>query len=235
MTKIGEYNLLTLLGKGRGGQVWSALDKDGAVVALKIFNAGVAARPEYDRGRELSHPNILSPLSFSTIGDVSVMAMPMCEGRSVDNAAGYFSEEAAWKLMLDIGSALAYLHSLGSCHGDVKPSNILREGNEFLLADFGAGFGGDLSSYVFAAPEPVRTALSDIWSLGASVFNLVMGSQVFNGLGGRAQKKDSDLPFMRKSMPELSGLVMRCLSFDSSVRPFAAEIVRLAEENLKRV
>ena len=242
---IAGYKLVTLLGKGQGGEVWSAVGKDGVVIALKLFAPATLhenAKEEYDRGKSLRHPNIVTPLSFGIVNDGAFIVMPLYEGRSVDNAAGHFQETVAWKLIYDIGSALAYLHSESLCHGDVKPSNILRNGDSFLLADFGSCFevktgspANDLSSYLFSAPEETKTERSDIWSLGATVFNLVMGSQVFNGLGGRSQREETVIPFMRKTMPELNAFVVECLSFHPSARPSAKDVLLLAENNLKRL
>lgn len=242
---IAGYKLVTLLGKGQGGEVWSAVGKDGVVIALKLFAPATLqenAKKEYVRGKSLNHPNIVTPHSFGMADDEAFIVMPLIEGRSVDNSAGYFQEDMAWKLIHDIGSALAYLHSESLCHGDVKPSNILRSGDRFLLADFGSCFeiktgspASDLSSYLFSAPEEIKTEKSDIWSLGATVFNLVMGSLVLNGLGGRSQRDETEIPFMRKSMPELSAFVVECLSFHSTSRPSAKDVQLLAEDNLKRL
>lgn len=239
------HKLLYLLGKGQGGEVWAAVNEAGTVVAVKLFSPTgprEAAEAEYKRGAALSHPNIITPQEFIGTDAQPAMVIPFCDGRSVDNAAGYFNEVMAWKLLSDIGAALAYLHAANLCHGDVKPSNILRKGRAFLLADFGSCFesqtghpAGDLSSYQFAAPESTKTEKSDVWSLGAAVFNLVMGIHVFNGLGGKAQQKETEIPFMRKSMPELSALIYRCLAFDASARPSPHEIVSLAEKNLERL
>ena len=242
---LGPFKLVSLLGAGLGGEVRAALDARHSPVALKVFKSGTplqAARAEFEANRLLDHPNILKSKSFQVFDNLCVIVLPYCEGRSVDNVAGYFTEETAWKLIFDIGSALACLHGKGLCHGDVKPSNILRSGNDFLLADFGSCFSarsqavpGDLSSYQFSAPEKERNEKSDIWSLGATVFHLVMGSHVFNGLGGKAQGRDSVLPYMRKTMPGLSELVLRCLSFHPDQRPDALELVRVAEKNLKLI
>jgi len=169
------------------------------------------------------------------------MTMPLIEGRSVENLAGFVSERTAWQLIRDIASAMVYLYEKGLCHGDVQPSNILWDGKAFLLGDWGAcqrlgdqHVEADLDSYQYCAPEKIRTEKSDIWSLGASVFFLVMGVPVFSGLGGKAQKKDSDVPLMRKAFPELSSCVKACLSYCPEDRPSAEELCNLAKEQLKR-
>lgn len=240
--RIGPFRLVTMLGAGAGGEVWAAIGRDNVPVALKFFKGGTpldTVKKEFDTGRRLAHGNIIQPKSLEIIDNEAIIALPYCEGRSIDNAAGFFTEKNAWKLLLDIGSALVYMHAQGICHGDVKPSNILREGENFFLSDFGSCFSpevqsapGDLSSYQYCAPETSRSEKSDIWSLGASVFNMVMGSTVFNGFGGKKQKRDTDIPFMRKSMPQLSALVSRCLSFEADARPSALEICREAEDAL---
>ena len=236
-TQAGPWKLLHLIGKG----VWAAVDKKGQPAAVKVFKAGQekAAEQEFLAGKSQEHPNLLQPVSFSVEEGIPLIAMPLCKGRSTDNVAGFFSEAMAWKLLLDISSALSFLHAKGLCHGDVKPSNILWDGQTFLLADFGSCFKaptvrepGDDSSWRFAAPEREKSFASDIWSLGATLFNLVMGTQVFNGMGGQSQREDSGIPFMRKSMPELSRLVIRCLHFKPEERPSASAILAAAQEGM---
>ena len=237
-----KYKKISLLGAGLGGEVWECLAADGHIVAVKYFSQGKdAAEDEYNYGQEFSHPNIVHPISLFMQDSVPIMTMPYMEVRSVDNVAGFISEKTAWRLIRDIASALDYLHGKGVCHGDIKPSNILSDGESFLLGDLGSCFKlgeqpeiADRSSYQYVAPESSKTFKSDIWSLGASVFYMILGTPVFRGLGGKAQKKDSDVPLMRKSMPELSECVKACLAFSAGERPSAEELVRLAIQQLIR-
>lgn len=238
---MGIYKLHTLLGAGQTGEVWAAVGPDKGSVALKLFpqEAVLQAREEYERACLFSHRNLLRPLSFHEEKGIPYMVMPYCEGRSMDNLAGYFvDEKTCWKLLCDISSALMALQEKGFCHGDVKPSNILWDGTVFLLADFGscspvgkAPVSEDRSSYSYAAPEITATEKSDVWSLAASVFNLIMESQVFNGLGGHGQHRCSPIPHLPKSKPAvLAQLLVQSLSFDPSERPTVRQIHELAEE-----
>jgi len=239
---MNSFKRITLLGSGISGDVWACLDSGRQVLAVKYFKQGrEAAESEFRRGQSLSHPNIVQPLSFDIQDGVPVMTMPFLEGRSVENVAGFVTERTAWQLIRDIASALAYLDGEGLCHGDVKPSNILWDGKVFRLGDWGACFKrgeapaeADRSSFRYAAPEKDRTEKSDIWSLGASVFFLVMGVPVFCGLGGKAQKKDSDIPLMRKSLPALSACVKSCLAYAPEERPSAVDLAALAGEQIRR-
>ena len=237
-----SFKKITLLGSGICGDVWACLDSGGQVLAVKFFKRDPrAAENEFRTGMSLSHPNILRPIEFGILEGTPVMTMPFLEGRSVENLAGFVSERIAWQLMRDIASVMVYLYGKGLCHGDIKPSNILWNGKDFLLGDWGAccrlgdkTLESDQSSFQYCPPEKNKTDKSDIWSLGASVFFLVMGSPVFSGLGGRAQKKESNVPLMRKSLPELSACIKACLSYFPEDRPSAADLVAIAEEQLKR-
>ena len=250
---LGNYKLVLKLGAGCSGEVWSAISTaSGQAVALKIFRNGRTAKSvvenEYEMATRVVHPHILKPTCICQISDYWVMEMPLCMGRSMDEVAGYMSVKHIWQLLHDMASALSALHQVNIGHLDVKPSNILYDGHRFLLSDFGScsEISGeqspervisDHSSYRFDSPELIKgeyTVACDIWSLGATVFHLFMGCDVFNGLGGRVQKETSPLPYMRKNLPVLSELVIRCLAFDSHQRPTALEIVELAQDQLKQ-
>ena len=250
--QLGAYKLISLLGKGKSGEVWSAISEvDNQAVALKIFSGGMEAHSkalyEYETATRWSHPNLLKPLALCNWDGHWGMVMPLCVGRSVDGVAGYVQEKHVWQLLHDVSSALSVLHQQGWGHWDVKPSNILWDESQFLLSDFGSSrkvgmddaevfVCSDNSSYRFDAPELTRgiqCEASDIWSLGATAFYLFMGCHVFHGLGGRAQKQESVVPCMRKNLPDLSGLIGRCLAYDFRVRPTADEIRELSRQQLE--
>lgn len=249
---VDGVKLLNLLGSGKSGEVWSALSGDGKVVALKIYRSKHEVREfaeyEYRMANLFRHVNILSPTGISSHDEHPVICLPYCEGRSVDGIAGHISERMLWKLITEISGALAEIHDNGYGHFDIKPSNILWDGEKFMLSDFGACMktgescsvedtAEDASSYRFDAPElgTQHCVASDIWSLGATVFYLCMGCHAFNGLGGRAQHKDSPVPVMRKALPALSTLVQSCLDFNPANRPTAKQVCEIANAELNRL
>jgi serine/threonine protein kinase len=248
---VGGFRLLFLIGVGKSSEVWSAIDeKTNDIIALKIFTATDRAEKnaeyEYSMSIMFHHPNVLSSCGICQIDGHPVNIMPYCMGRSVEGIAGYISLTHVWKLLYDISSALSVIHLSGYGHFNIKPSNILWNGDMFILSDFSCcqkindkksgtspSCNDDKSSYRFDAPELFdgeRVVESDIWSLGATVFYLYMGCHVFNGLGGRSQKRESPLPYMRRTLPELSNLISQCLSYDCSQRPTVDDVVRIAKE-----
>lgn len=250
--KLGKYQLVALLGTGLSGEVWSAVSIGViSVVALKIFRMDSITEEqvkyEYEMAVKITHPNLLKPVRIECVDGYWLMEMPLCMGRSVDGIAGFMKERHIWKLLHDVASGLSVLHENGLGHFDIKPSNILWNEERFLISDFGSCkaletcrneslMTVDESSYRFDAPElnkGVRVSASDIWSLGATVFNLFMGCHVFNGLGGRVQQKASPIPYMRKNRPVLSELVVRCLAYDYNQRPTADEIVSISKRQLE--
>lgn len=247
---LAGYKLVHLLGSGSCGEVWAAVADKSNVVALKVFadslQAEQASAYEYDMSSRFQHAHILHPAALLAEHGRFAIAFPYCEGRSVDGVAASVSEALLWHLLCDIGSALSAVHAQGYGHFDVKPSNILWDGHDFLLSDFGAcrqvnqladpAVVIDASSYRFCAPEldTHPATACDIWSLGATIFYLYMGCHVFNGLGGKAQHQNSPLPYMRKNLPALSSLVQRCLSFNPAQRPTASEICDIAQQERAR-
>lgn len=219
-TIIGDYRLECLAGRGDNAEVWfSTKTDDGTMSALKVMGSG-AANNYYDYVCNLDHPNIARPAALSIHGDKGVLVLPLCEGRSVELLAGWASERQAWQLLVDIASALNASHSAGIAHGNVCAENILWDGEKFMLTGFSS------TRSVADGGQPA----DDIWQLGATIFYLCMGCQVFNGTGMKAQRPSSPLPYMRKSMPRLSETVQRCLAYDG--RPTAEEMVGMAKKGL---
>lgn len=248
---VADAKLIRLLGAGESGEVWSALNHDGNVVAMKIYKGKEEVRKkaehEYEMACRFNNDNIIAPFSLSYHNMHPVIILPYCEGRSVDGVAAHFTENMIWKLIMNISYALSAIHESGYAHLDVKPSNILWDGKQFILSDFGAcmkpdamkkyATATDTSSYRFDAPELHRQPCpaSDMWSLGATIFYLYMGCHVFNGLGGRSQHKDSPIPYMRKSLPKLSQLVRKCLDVDPSCRPSSRQVYEIASETVDTI
>lgn len=139
-------------------------------------------------------------------------------------------EIAAWRLLCDIAQEL--LRQEGNAI--VKPSLIsIQEDGGFQLE----APQGEVAIDGFDAPECAhsgRTTESTVWSLGATVFYIMMGCQVMNGRGGRGQTAQSRIPYLRHGMPDLSELTQRSLRYQPRLRPTVQDIITIAKANLQR-
>lgn len=253
----GRYTLIRFLGNGSFGEVWLAHDQlSGCDLALKIYlsldPAGVEEfQREYANTIDLSSPYLLTPEYFDVYGRRPFLVMKYCENGSSSKLAGQISEDKLWDFIHDVASGLEILHSQSDpiVHQDIKPDNILVDSNgRFLITDFGISkrlratmrrlSKRDVSSGAmpYMAPErfesmPKLNPASDIWSLGASIYELATGELPLNGFGGSMLKHGAEVPSLGPSVSQsLNNLMMACLSPEPTARPTAKEIVEAASE-----
>jgi len=121
------------------------------------------------------HPNILQYRFAVGDGGVSLYSPRMrCDLSQLAD----MSDLQVKRMTFDIGSALIFIHAAGIWHKDVKPHNILVDGERYVLCDFGSSsFKSDPTpngTYSIRAPElwadGVFTDACDVWSLGATIF-----------------------------------------------------------------
>src|SRR5574341_2458084 len=205
----GRYSLERELGRGGMGVVYLArevrLDRP---VAIKLLRPELAAdgppRERFMReartAAKLSHPNIIPIHSVDEVGDFVFFVMSYVEGETLTDRVrqrGPLAPSEAARVLREVAWALAYAHSLGVIHRDVKPDNILLEGatGRALVADFGiAGLvksaaaldGGEvIGTPEFMSPEQALglqvDARSDLYSLGAVAFFALSGKLPFEG------------------------------------------------------
>jgi len=214
-----RYRLQEPLGDGGFSKVWKAVDEDAmTIVAIKLFSVRDAegiefCRSEYQQTFDLHHPHILKPSFFGVDRNVTpFLLMPFCSRGSLENRR--LTEREIARLLLQLGSALAYLHGLPSpvVHYDLRPDNVLvNDAGEYMLSDFGisrklelrltkpmAGSGNysrGLTPMPYRAPELCTTETdehfantrTDIWALGATAYYLATGMPPFLEQGGYAQ------------------------------------------------
>ncbi|MDL4773933.1 WD40 repeat domain-containing serine/threonine protein kinase [Actinomadura xylanilytica] len=211
-TVAGRYRILGLIGRGGMGRVWRAydaeLDREVAVKELLLSDAidDTERREWYARAaREaraaarLHHPGIVA-LYDRVIGDDGRpwLVMELVAGRSLDDVLRTGGPLPV-RRVADIGrqmlDALAAAHAKGIVHRDVKPANVLLDGDRVVLTDFGiAALEGDatltksgvqLGTPAYMSPEQVRghsaTPRSDLWALGATLYAAVEGRPPFQG------------------------------------------------------
>lgn len=253
----GRYKLLKLLGRGGFSEVWLATDEWTKLdVAVKVYAPGQGMDEDglKDFCKELSnvynlnHTNLLKPQHVDTWEGMPYLVMAYCEKGSCYGQVGKFTEKEAWKLIGDVASGLAYLHAQDIIHQDIKPDNILIDNNgNYVITDFGisvqtrstlrksarqASTGGTTA---YMAPErfakdaaPVKA--SDIWSLGATVYELVTGRMPFGEVGGGMQRGGADIPTINARItPALRQTIARMLAEDPWDRPTASLLADWAQ------
>src|SRR5271169_3182456 len=148
-TKIGPYEIASLLGVGGMGEVYRSRDsKLGREVALKVLPAAVAADPDrlarFSREAKvlaaLNHPNIAAIYGLEDSASSHALVMELVEGPTLADRiqAGPIPAEEALPLAKQICEALEYAHERGIIHRDLKPANVkvTPEGTVKVL-DFG--------------------------------------------------------------------------------------------------
>lgn len=232
------------------------------LVAIKIYRPknildaeGIQTfKKEYKTVYNCHHANLLKPTGFSIIGDsIPYLVMPYCEKGSAEKMIGNFSStDDIWKFIYDTASGLAYLHSCNPpiIHQDIKPANILVDINgNYCITDFGisvkTGKNDDdhedesSGTIIYMAPErfgedysPIPQ--SDVWSLGATFFEILTGDVPFGNDGGAAQKNGIAIPEIKANVPrKIKNLVYACLNADPHQRPTAEKIADIARKKGK--
>lgn len=261
-----RYYLERLLGRGNFSEVWLAKDiKTDIQVALKVYapatgldDAGlnVFAR-EFSLVVNANHKNLLKPLYYDSCDRKPYLVLPYCKEGSIMKLVGKFTEHDAWRLLRDVASGLAWLHGMNPpvIHQDIKPDNIMVGDNgDFMITDFGVSthlkstLRKSLSSafssagtIAYMAPErfgkdntPIMA--NDIYSLGATVFEMLSGDTPFGDDGGLVQKKGAEVPELKGDYSEqLKKVVAKCLKTNPWERPTAEQLEKYAIAGLEGV
>jgi Tol biopolymer transport system component len=170
-TRIGPYEIQSLLGTGGMGEVYRAreakLNRD---VALKILPGGVAVdhdrlarfRREAQLLAALSHPNIGQIYGFEDDGAVPALVLELVEGPTLADriVEGPLEIVEALRIAVPIALALESAHHQSIIHRDLKPANVkVREDGTVKVLDFGLAKALDpaSASTVEAANSPTLT------------------------------------------------------------------------------
>jgi serine/threonine-protein kinase len=146
---LGDAYLLEReLGGGGMSRVFLAHDRLlGRRVVVKVLLPELAAGVNVERFRreiqlaaQLQHPHIVPLLSAGEAGPLPYFIMPFVAGESLRARMGREGElpiAETVRILRDVVSALAYAHSCGVVHRDVKPDNVLISGGVAVVTDFG--------------------------------------------------------------------------------------------------
>jgi serine/threonine-protein kinase len=261
----GRYQILRKLGAGGMANVYLAEDQElGRRVAIKILNDRHANdeqfverfRREAKNAAALSHPNIVSIYDRGEAEGTYYIAMEYLDGRSLKElilSRGDAPIAVVVEYARQILSALRFAHRHGIVHRDIKPHNVLVDGEgRVKVTDFGIARAGtsqmtEAGSIVgtaqYLSPEQARGAdvdqRSDLYSLGVLMYEMLTGEVPFSGDTPVeiAMKHLSQTPVppstKRHDVPrELDMVVMRALAKDPDDRYQSADEM---EADLDRV
>jgi serine/threonine protein kinase len=257
---VGPYRILEELGRGAAGRVFKVEHNiTQRLEAMKVLERGRPDAPELaERSlREIrlqarmDHPNIAAIHNAFWAGEDLVLVMELIEGCSLRRLleAGRIPLPAAIDYACQALSALAYAHARGVIHRDISPSNmIVGSDGPLKLSDFGLAKGpadvrvsqngAPLGSLYYMSPEQVRglsqvDARSDIYSLGAVLYELVTGRKPFDGESAysimveQVEKQPAPPIEVEPGLPEpLNDIILRALEKDPSRRFSSADEFR---------
>jgi hypothetical protein len=256
---LGRHEILEEIDRGGMGVVYRARDLVlDRVVALKVIRSGSFASADevrrfYREARaaaQLRHPNIVPIYGMGLCEQQHCFTMALFpRGSLMRHLADYRTDaRGAVALLVKIARAVQEAHERGIIHRDLKPGNILLdERGEPAVSDFGLAKRVDVSATLtqpshavgtpaYMSPEQVRceeaTALSDVWSLGVILYELLTGSRPFAGNAADDVKQQivhSDVVSPRRLRPDLprdlETIVLACLEKDPVRRyPSAAAL-----------
>ena len=204
-----RYELEELVGTGGMSSVYRARDRLlERHVALKILHPHHSSdedfvqrfRKEARLVAQLSHPNIVTVIDRGDDGGRQFIVFEYVEGENLKEVVtreGPLPLRRVLELALQIGRGLAFAHSQGLVHRDVKPQNVLMNGDDQAkVTDFGIARSIDvdvgvtqtgtvLGTSAYIAPEQASggdiTPQTDVYSLGVVLYELLTGEVPFPG------------------------------------------------------
>ena len=208
------YTIERVLGEGGMATVYLATDgKHRRQVAVKVMRPELAATVGAERflreveiAAQLTHPHILPVHDSGEVDGVLYYVMPFVEGESLHDRIKRETQlpvEEALRIAREVSEALAYAHGKRIVHRDIKPGNIMLSAGHALVADFGiaravdarggsiTGTGLAVGTPQYMSPEQASGSSnidirSDIYALGAVLYEMLTGETPFTGPNAQA-------------------------------------------------
>lgn len=254
---IPGFRVQRQLGRGGMGAVYLArqqagLDRDVAVKTVLSDRTEPYFRKRFlDEGQrqaELHHPNILPIFAAGEHNDALFLVMHYARSGTLREKLrdGGLGTDESIAIITQVVKALRHAHheiSPPLAHLDIKPENILFDGDNVLLSDFGiarriaTGSGaatvvaGDPRYWAPEQQENKESTKSDIYALGVMFHEVLAGVRPTKGLGAMPHGKRTQC--LRRSLPasarRFAPLISSCIDDDPDRRPTASEALSALE------
>src|SRR2546425_12119340 len=262
-----RYRMVEPIGTGGSSQVYlaqdTALNREGAVRALEP----AAAADGKTRGMfvkearalaQLSHPNIVAVYDVGEVDGAPFIVMEHLPGGSLKQRierGGALRAGDAVRIATEVANGLAFAHSKGIIHADLKPSNILFDANDTAkICDFGiartpqedADTPQLYATAMYVAPERVEgkstTVQSDVYGLGLVLYEALVGKPPFTSSNAAVLLRDhvvrQPVPpsHLRQSLPkELDTVALKALAKQPNLRYQKASDFAVALQRIENV
>jgi tRNA A-37 threonylcarbamoyl transferase component Bud32 len=245
-----RYRILEPIGAGGTSQVYLAQDTAlGREVAIKVLDPQASADgtlrklfvKEARALAQLSHPNIVGVFDVGEVDGLPFIVMEHVAGSSLKQRierSGALPLSDAVRLTDGIASGLAFAHSRGIVHADLKPSNILLDQNDKpKICDFGIARTPAedsespqlFATALYVAPERVEgrpaSVASDIYGLGLVMYEMLVGKPPFTSGNAAVLLRDHVVrppvppSHLRPSLPkDVDAIVLKALAKDPALR-----------------
>lgn len=253
-----RFEILDRVGSGGMATVYKAWDpRLQRSIAVKIIAGGddLTVRRflrEAEAQARVEHENVLEVYETGVVGHFHYIAMQYIDGPTLTGMREETTLEEKLELLIRVAEGLHAAHRTGLIHRDIKPGNILVERNadapKPYLLDFGLAVepgepgltatGVVIGTPRYMAPERISAShialdrRSDIYSLGATFYELLSGQPPFSSssaLQTLVEVVESDVRPLRSVLPgvppEVDAIVMKCLEKDPERRYATARAV----------
>jgi serine/threonine protein kinase len=257
--QIDTYRLLNLMMTGQTSQVWESTElSSGRHFAIKMLLPEHARSPmqrhylfhEYRVGKQVTHPKVIKMLDLRRDPEHPYVIMEFFPSTNLKLRLMHkdpFARENLKEIIEQTATALAYMHSKGWVHRDVKPDNVLvASSGEVRLIDFAlaqrmrkrkknlfgrmkkSGRAQGTRSYM--SPEQIRAealdARADIYSLGITIYELLTYRPPFRAASAQDllvkqlyEKPASPVQYNPDVSPEMADLILKMLEKKPEDRP----------------
>ena len=229
------------------------LDRPVAVKVLKPMHGdtdiGVRFRREGRTAARLSHPNIVQvydagegDLDGDEVSYIVMEYLPGGDLKELIDARGRLPEGDLARIGEEVCAGLAHAHGRGVVHRDIKPHNILLdEKGRAKVSDFGIAraldttqatrTGAYLGTALYSSPEQLQghkvTPKSDVYSLGATLYQAARGEPPFTGMPLEVASQHVSKPppplYVTDLGEEMQALILSCLAKNAEDRPSAEQ------------